>query len=201
MIRLVVHLSQVQTETLDWIMRDNRSYMPTDIGRAHAVSEILLRHANLLGERDDRKAEADAAQQALRDQLEAVRRGTPSARRSRPNAQPAAATANGTPDSANVSATRETPSNVAASPAPPTAISRCASRPRCAAPTRAKTSATSKAATTARCTPPASRCQVRSTASRAPSREFAIAVGAVGRRPNALLAQRVPNAAKRRVEA
>ena len=81
-----------------------------------------------------------------------------------PSARPAAATASGTPGSANVCATRETPSSVSASPAPRTAISRCALRPRYCALRRARTSATSKAASTARCTPPASRCLVEAAA-------------------------------------
>ena len=68
----MIHLSQVQIEVLDSIMSGRRDYHFDDHSRGHAIGEILLKHHHLLGERDDRKAEADAAQQALRDQLVAV---------------------------------------------------------------------------------------------------------------------------------
>ncbi len=68
MTTLAVHLSQVQIEVLDSIMSGRRDYHCDDHSRGHAIGEILLKHHQLLGERDDRKAEADAAQQALRDQ-------------------------------------------------------------------------------------------------------------------------------------
>ena len=68
MTTLAVHLSQVQIEVLDSIMSGRRDYHGDDHSRGHAIGEILLKHHQLLGERDDRKAEADAAQQALRDQ-------------------------------------------------------------------------------------------------------------------------------------
>ena len=69
---LTVHLSEVQIEVLDSIMSGRRDYHFDDHSRGHAIGEILLKHHQLLGERDDRKAEADAAQQALRKKLEAV---------------------------------------------------------------------------------------------------------------------------------
>ena len=72
MTTLTIHLSQVQIEVLDSIMSGRRDYHFDDHGRGHAIGEILLKHHQLLGERDDRKAEADAAQQALRDQVVAV---------------------------------------------------------------------------------------------------------------------------------
>ncbi len=74
MTTLTIHLSQVQIEVLDSIMNGRRDYHCDDHSRGHAIGEILLKHHHLLGERDDRKAEADAAQQALRDQLDAVSR-------------------------------------------------------------------------------------------------------------------------------
>ena len=74
MTTLPVHLSQVQIEVLDEIMSGRRDYHCDDHSRGHAIGEILLKHHHLLGERDDRKAEADAAQQALRKQLDAVSR-------------------------------------------------------------------------------------------------------------------------------
>ncbi len=72
MTTLAVHLSQVQIEVLDSIMSGRRDYHFDDHSRGHAIGEILLKHHRLLGERDDRKAEADAAQEALRDQIVAV---------------------------------------------------------------------------------------------------------------------------------
>ena len=72
MTTLTIHLSQVQIEVLDSIMSGRRDYHFDDHSRGHAIGEILLKHHQLLGERDDRKAEADAAQQALRDQVVAV---------------------------------------------------------------------------------------------------------------------------------
>ena len=72
MTTLTIHLSQVQIEVLDEIMTGSRDYHFDDHSRGHAIGEILLKHHQLLGERDDRKAEADAAQEALRDQLVAV---------------------------------------------------------------------------------------------------------------------------------
>ena len=72
MTTLPVHLSQVQIEVLDEIMSGRRDYLADERSRGHAIGEILLKHHQLLGERDDRKAEADAAQQALRAQLVAV---------------------------------------------------------------------------------------------------------------------------------
>ncbi len=74
MTTLTIHLSQVQIEVLDEIMSGRRDYLADDHSRGHAVGEILLKHHHLLGERDDRKAEADAAQQALRKNLDAVSR-------------------------------------------------------------------------------------------------------------------------------
>ena len=74
MTTLTIHLSQTQIEVLDSIMSGRRDYRPDDHSRGHAIGEILLKHHYLLGEREDRKAEADAAQQALRDQLVAVSR-------------------------------------------------------------------------------------------------------------------------------
>ena len=72
MTTLTIHLSQVQIQVLDSIMSGRRDYHFDDHSRGHAIGEILLKHHQLLGERDDRKAEADAAQEALRDQLVAV---------------------------------------------------------------------------------------------------------------------------------
>ena len=72
MTTLTIHLSQTQIEVLDEIMSGRRDYHFDDHSRGHAIGEILLKHHQLLGGRDDRKAEADAAQEALRDQLVAV---------------------------------------------------------------------------------------------------------------------------------
>ena len=72
MTTLTIRLSQVQIEVLDSIMSGRRDYHFDDHSRGHAIGEILLKHHHLLGEREDRKAEADAAQEALRDQLVAV---------------------------------------------------------------------------------------------------------------------------------
>ena len=72
MTTLTIHLSQVQIEVLDEIMSGRRNYGPDDHRRGHAIGEILLKHHQVLGEREDRKAEAVAAQEALRDQLVAV---------------------------------------------------------------------------------------------------------------------------------
>ena len=72
MTTLTIHLSQTQIEVLDEIMSGRRDYHFDDHSRDHAIGEILLKHHQLLGEGDDRKAEADAAQQALRDQVVAV---------------------------------------------------------------------------------------------------------------------------------
>ena len=72
MTTLAVHLTQVQIEVLDSIMSGRRDYHFDDHSRGHAIGEILLKHHQLLGERDDRKAEADAAQEVLRNQLVAV---------------------------------------------------------------------------------------------------------------------------------
>ncbi len=72
MTTFTTHLSQVQIEVLDSIMSGRHDYHFDDHSRGHAIGEILLKHHQLLGERDDRKAEADAAQEALRDQLVAV---------------------------------------------------------------------------------------------------------------------------------
>ena len=74
MTTLTIHLSQVQIDVLDEIMSGRRGYLADDHSRSLAIGEILLKHHYLLGEREDRKAETDAAQQALRDQLEALRR-------------------------------------------------------------------------------------------------------------------------------
>ena len=81
MTRLAVHLSQVQIEVLDSIMSGRRDYHFDDHSRGHAIGEILLKYHQLLGEREDRKAEADAAQEALRDQLVAVIRERDAVRR------------------------------------------------------------------------------------------------------------------------
>ena len=78
---LTIHLSQVQIEVLDEIMSGRRDYLADDRSRSHAIGEILLKHHHLLGERDDRKAEADAAQQALRKNLDAVSRELDAVRR------------------------------------------------------------------------------------------------------------------------
>ena len=74
MTTLTIHLSQVQIEVLDSIMSGRRDYHYDDHSRGDAIGEILLKHHQLLGERDDRKAEADAAQQALRKNFDAVSR-------------------------------------------------------------------------------------------------------------------------------
>ncbi len=81
MTTLTIHLSQVQIEVLDEIMSGRRDYLADDHSRGHAIGEILLKHHQLLGERDDRKAEADAAQQALRKQHDAVSRELDAVRR------------------------------------------------------------------------------------------------------------------------
>ncbi len=81
MTTLTIHLNQIQIEVLDSIMSGRRDYRPDDRSRGHAIGEILLKYHQLLGERDDRKAEADAAQQALRDQLVAVIRERDAVRR------------------------------------------------------------------------------------------------------------------------
>ena len=81
MTRLTIHLSQVQIEVLDEIMSGRRDYLADDRSRGHAIGEILLKHHHLLGERDDRKAEADAAQQAFRKNLDAVSRELDAVRR------------------------------------------------------------------------------------------------------------------------
>lgn len=72
MTTLKVHLSQVETEVLDEIMTGTLGYRRNERRRGDAMSEILLRYHHLLGERENHKAEADAAQQAFRDQLAAV---------------------------------------------------------------------------------------------------------------------------------
>ena len=74
MTTLTIHLSQIQIEVLDEIMGGRRDYRTDYTGRGYSIGEILLKHHHLLGEREDRKGEADAAQQALRDQLEALAR-------------------------------------------------------------------------------------------------------------------------------
>ena len=81
MTTLPVHLSQVQIEVLDEIMSGRRDYLADDRSRGHAIGEILLKHHHLLGEREDRKTEADAAQQALRKKLDAVSRELGAVRR------------------------------------------------------------------------------------------------------------------------
>ena len=81
MTTLTFHLSRTQIEVLDSIMSGRRDYRTDDCSRGHAIGEILLKYHHLLGERDDRKAEADAAQQALRDQLVAVIRERDAVRR------------------------------------------------------------------------------------------------------------------------
>ena len=81
MTTLAVHLSQVQIEVIDEIMSGRRDYHCDDRSRSHAIGEIVLKHHQLLGERDDRKAEADAAQQALRKKLDAVSRELDAVRR------------------------------------------------------------------------------------------------------------------------
>ena len=69
MTRLTIHLSQVETEVLDEIMIGTLGYRRSDRRRSEAIASILLKYHHLLGERQNRKAEADAAQQAFRDQL------------------------------------------------------------------------------------------------------------------------------------
>ena len=81
MTRLTIHLSQVQIEVLDEIMSGRRDYLADDHSRGHAIGEILLKHHHLLGEREDRKAEADAAQQAFRKKLDTVSRELDAVRR------------------------------------------------------------------------------------------------------------------------
>ena len=81
MTTLTIHLSQVQIEVLDSIMSGRRDYHSDDHSRGYAIGEILLKHNNLLGEREDRKTEADAAQQALRKNLDAVSRELDAVRR------------------------------------------------------------------------------------------------------------------------
>ena len=81
MTQLAIHLSRIQIEVLDSIMSGRRDYGPDDYSRGHAIGEILLKHHHLLGEREDRKTEAEAAQQALRDQLVAVIRQRDAVRR------------------------------------------------------------------------------------------------------------------------
>ena len=74
MIPLTIRLSETQLDILDSIMSGRRDLPADDSGRGRAIGEILLKyhHLQMLGERADIKAEADAAQQALRDQLDAV---------------------------------------------------------------------------------------------------------------------------------
>ena len=74
MTTLTIHLSQVQIDVLDEIMSGRRGYLADDHSRGLAIGEILLKYHHLLGEREDRKADADAAQQAIRDRLEALSR-------------------------------------------------------------------------------------------------------------------------------
>ena len=81
MTRLTIHLSQVETEVLDEIMTGTLGYRRDDRRRGDAISAILLKYHQLLGERGDRKAEADAAQQAFRDQLDVVLRERDAVRR------------------------------------------------------------------------------------------------------------------------
>ncbi len=71
---LTVYLSQTQIDTLDSIMNGRRGYLADDRSRGDAIGEILLKYDNLLGEREDRKAEATGAQQALRKRLDAMSR-------------------------------------------------------------------------------------------------------------------------------
>ena len=71
---LTIYLSQTHIETLDSIMSGRSDYRPDDHSRRHAIGEILLKYDYLLGERADRKAEAEAAQQEFREQLDAVSR-------------------------------------------------------------------------------------------------------------------------------
>ncbi len=83
MIPLTIHLSETQIDVLDSIMSSRRDYPANDRNRGRAIGEILLKyhHLQLLGERADIKAEADAAQQALRKQLDAVSRELDAVRR------------------------------------------------------------------------------------------------------------------------
>ena len=83
MTRLTIHLSQTQIEVLDSIMSGRRDYLADDRSRGHAIGEILLKydHLQLLGERADIKAEADAARQALRRKLDATSRERDAVRR------------------------------------------------------------------------------------------------------------------------
>ena len=64
-------------------MSGRRDYRADDHSRGHAIGEILLKydHLQLLGERADIKAEADAAQQALRRKLDATSRERDAVRR------------------------------------------------------------------------------------------------------------------------
>ena len=83
MIPLTIHLSETQIDVLDSIMSGRRDCPADDSGRGRAIGEILLKyhHLQLLGERADIKAEADAAQQALRRKLDAVSRELDAVRR------------------------------------------------------------------------------------------------------------------------
>ena len=81
MTTLAIYLSRTQIEVLDSLMSGRRDYLADDHSRGHAIGEILLKYHHLLGERDERKAEADAAQQALRDRIVAVIRERDAVRR------------------------------------------------------------------------------------------------------------------------
>ena len=78
---LTIHLSQTQIEVLDSIMSGRRDYLADERSRGHAIGEILLKYHYLLGEHDDRKAEADAARQALRKKFDAISRERHAVRR------------------------------------------------------------------------------------------------------------------------
>lgn len=81
MTKLTLHLSQAETEVLDAIMTRTLGCRRNDRRRGEAIAAILLKHHHLLGERGDRKAEADAAQQSLRHQLAAAIRERDAVRR------------------------------------------------------------------------------------------------------------------------
>ena len=72
MTELTIHLSQAETEVLDEIMGGTLGCGRNDRCRSEAMAAILLKHHQLLGEREGRKAEADAAEHSLRNRLAAA---------------------------------------------------------------------------------------------------------------------------------
>ena len=72
--RLTINLTVAQTEALDRIMRGDGSYRPDNRHRRMAIGDILLSHARELRHRIDREGSAERAQQALRDERDALRR-------------------------------------------------------------------------------------------------------------------------------